>query len=171
MTPPPKEMPVASPFKLWRLHCDLTQREAAALLRLGLRTVQVFDAGVSNHTGEPVSPSYAERIAMRLYAEERQLPCLADEKPFVGTTTFDRRTPDDDAFRRRVGRNIRLARYAVGMSQNKLGDALGLTFQAIQRYEKGEISVSVKLLLAMSAVLKKPPMFFVPELAGAVGND
>jgi ribosome-binding protein aMBF1 (putative translation factor) len=91
---------------------------------------------------------------------------ITDQKHFVGTSTFDRRTPDDDAFRRRVGNNIRSARHAIGMSQAELGDALDLTFQAIQRYESGKISVSIKLLLAMSSVLGKSPMFFVPELAG-----
>jgi transcriptional regulator with XRE-family HTH domain len=38
-----------------------------------------------------------------------------------------------------VGRRVRMRRLMLGMSQTKLGDALGLTFQQVQKYEKGTI--------------------------------
>lgn len=59
-----------------------------------------------------------------------------------------------------VGKRIRLQRNMKKMSQEKLGDALGITFQQIQKYEKGTNRVGASRLQAISDVLEAPVAFF-----------
>ncbi|MGA8615091.1 MAG: helix-turn-helix transcriptional regulator [Xanthobacteraceae bacterium] len=71
-----------------------------------------------------------------------------------------------------VGRRIRTRRRAVGMSQGKLGEALGLTFQQVQKYELGTNRIGAGRLLHVAHVLDVPITFFfegapVPKLNGA----
>ncbi|AKK20232.1 helix-turn-helix transcriptional regulator [Candidatus Liberibacter africanus] len=60
-----------------------------------------------------------------------------------------------------VGKRIRLRRMVLGMSQGKLGDSLGITFQQVQKYEKGVNRVCASRLLHISEVLKSPVTFFL----------
>ena len=62
-----------------------------------------------------------------------------------------------------VGNQIRLRRMALGMSQTVLGDALGITFQQIQKYEKGVNRVSASRLHRLAEGLKVAPTFFFDE--------
>ena len=59
-----------------------------------------------------------------------------------------------------VGTRIRTRRLALGMSQEKLADGLGLTFQQVQKYEKGINRVGASRLQAISAVLEVPISYF-----------
>lgn len=59
-----------------------------------------------------------------------------------------------------VGSRVRARRQAVGMSQEKLGDALGLTFQQVQKYEKGTNRVSGSRLQQLSNILQVPIAYF-----------
>ncbi len=59
-----------------------------------------------------------------------------------------------------VGRRIRMRRMMIGMSQEKLGDALGITFQQIQKYEKGTNRVSASKLQQIAQFLQVPEAFF-----------
>jgi transcriptional regulator with XRE-family HTH domain len=52
-----------------------------------------------------------------------------------------------------VGRNVRYIRNMIGMSQERLGAKLGLTFQQVQKYEKGTNRISASKLVAMSQAL------------------
>lgn len=52
-----------------------------------------------------------------------------------------------------VGRNVRRIRNMIGMSQETLGEKLGLTFQQVQKYEKGTNRISASKLVAMSQAL------------------
>ena len=56
----------------------------------------------------------------------------------------------------RVGENIRRRRTELRMSQQRLGDAIGVTFQQIQKYENGQNRVSASRLYAISWVLGEP---------------
>jgi transcriptional regulator with XRE-family HTH domain len=58
-----------------------------------------------------------------------------------------------DAVDKLVGRNIRVFRLAKGLSQTALADALGVTFQQVQKYEKGINRVGSGRLLKMSTIL------------------
>ncbi len=60
-----------------------------------------------------------------------------------------------------VGTRIRVRRMLLGMSQEKLGEGLGLTFQQIQKYENGVNRVSAGRLFQLSKILNVPvPYFF-----------
>ncbi|WP_367718867.1 helix-turn-helix domain-containing protein [Nitratireductor sp. GISD-1A_MAKvit] len=67
-----------------------------------------------------------------------------------------------------VGGRIRLRRNMLGMSQEKLGESLGITFQQIQKYEKGTNRVGASRLQAIASVLSAPVAFF---FEGAPGGD
>jgi len=62
-----------------------------------------------------------------------------------------------------VGIRIRTARLAAKLSQEQLGDALGVTFQQVQKYEKGVNRVSPGRLIDLSKVLGKPTTYFLEE--------
>ncbi len=59
-----------------------------------------------------------------------------------------------------VGRRVRMRRMMLGLSQEKLADALGLTFQQVQKYEKGTNRISASRLQAISQILDTPVHFF-----------
>lgn len=59
-----------------------------------------------------------------------------------------------------VGSRVRLRRMLVGLSQEKLGDSMGLTFQQIQKYEKGVNRIGASRLFKLSQVLDVPVQFF-----------
>ena len=65
-----------------------------------------------------------------------------------------------------VGSRIRLRRNMVSMSQEKLGEALGITFQQIQKYEKGTNRVGASRLQQISQVLGVPVSFFFEDAPG-----
>ena len=59
-----------------------------------------------------------------------------------------------------VGSRVRMRRMMLGMSQVKLGDSLGLTFQQIQKYEKGTNRIGASRLQQISHILQVPVAFF-----------
>jgi transcriptional regulator with XRE-family HTH domain len=68
-----------------------------------------------------------------------------------------------------VGSRVRMRRLMLGMSQEKLGDGLGLTFQQVQKYEKGTNRMGASRLQHISQLLQVPvPFFFegAPHLPG-----
>ena len=65
-----------------------------------------------------------------------------------------------------VGSRIRLRRNMISMSQEKLGEALGITFQQIQKYEKGTNRVGASRLQEISKVLGVPVSFFFEDAPG-----
>ena len=73
-----------------------------------------------------------------------------------------------------VGGRIRLRRTLMGMSQERLGEALGLTFQQVQKYERGVNRVGASRLFDLSRVLDVSISFFfddMPEpIAGVHGS-
>jgi transcriptional regulator with XRE-family HTH domain len=60
---------------------------------------------------------------------------------------------------RYVGSRVRMRRMMLGMSQEKLGEALGLTFQQVQKYEKGTNRVGASRLQQISEILQVPVSF------------
>lgn len=59
-----------------------------------------------------------------------------------------------------VGSRVRVRRMMIGMSQERLGEALGITFQQIQKYEKGTNRIGAGRLQDISRALAVPPSFF-----------
>jgi transcriptional regulator with XRE-family HTH domain len=67
-----------------------------------------------------------------------------------------------------VGGRVRLRRTLVGMSQEKLGQALGLTFQQVQKYERGANRIGASRLYHLSRILEVPIAFFFDDMPEAV---
>ena len=63
-----------------------------------------------------------------------------------------------------VGSRVRMRRIMLGMSQEKLGEALGLTFQQVQKYEKGTNRVGASRLQQISEILQVPVSFLLSGL-------
>ncbi len=68
-----------------------------------------------------------------------------------------------------VGSRVRMRRMMLSMSQEKLGDALGLTFQQVQKYEKGTNRIGASRLQQIAQILQVPVSFFF-EGAPAAGT-
>lgn len=69
-----------------------------------------------------------------------------------------------------VGAKVRVARKERGMSQVMLGDACGLTFQQIQKYERGANRISCSMLVAIARAMNVTPGYFVEDAPGALGE-
>ena len=69
-----------------------------------------------------------------------------------------------------VGSRVRMRRIMLGMSQEKLGEALGLTFQQIQKYEKGTNRVGASRLQQISEALQVPVSFLFDGGPSGVGG-
>lgn len=63
-----------------------------------------------------------------------------------------------------VGSRVRLRRTLLGMSQEKLGEAIGLTFQQVQKYERGANRIGASRLFNLSQVLDVPVSFFFDDM-------
>lgn len=63
-----------------------------------------------------------------------------------------------------VGSRVRLRRTLLGMSQERLGDAIGLTFQQVQKYERGANRIGASRLYELSRVLDVPVSFFFDDM-------
>ena len=70
-----------------------------------------------------------------------------------------------------VGSRIRLRRTLLGMSQERLGEALGLTFQQVQKYERGVNRVGASRLFDLSRVLDVPISFFFDDMPDNLTNS
>ena len=69
---------------------------------------------------------------------------------------------------RHVGARVRMRRMMLEMTQEGLGDALGVTFQQVQKYELGKNRISASRLQHISQILRVPPPFFFEGAAGGV---
>ncbi len=70
-----------------------------------------------------------------------------------------------------VGSRVRMRRMMLGMSQTTLGDALGLTFQQVQKYEKGANRIGAGRLQQISAILQVPVSFFFESAPSVPGHQ
>ncbi len=70
-----------------------------------------------------------------------------------------------------VGSRLKMRRLMLGLSQEKLADALSLTFQQVQKYEKGTNRIGASRLQEMSTILKVPISFFFDGAPGSNGKS
>ena len=68
-----------------------------------------------------------------------------------------------------VGSRVRLRRMLLGMSQERLGESMGLTFQQVQKYEKGANRIGASRLFHISKILDVPVGVFFEEGLGMDG--
>jgi transcriptional regulator with XRE-family HTH domain len=89
-----------------------------------------------------------------------------------GRRSFVKKAPNP--IDRHVGSRVRMRRILLGMSQEKLGEALDLTFQQVQKYEKGTNRIGASRLQQISQILNVSPGFFfdgAPALDGAAVSE
>lgn len=65
-----------------------------------------------------------------------------------------------------VGQRLRMRRSLLGLSQEKLSEAIGLTFQQVQKYERGTNRISASRLYQFSKILDVPVTYFFDNIAG-----
>jgi transcriptional regulator with XRE-family HTH domain len=70
-----------------------------------------------------------------------------------------------------VGARIRLRRTMMGLSQSTLGEQLGLTFQQVQKYERGTNRVSSSRLFDLTRILNVPIAYFYDEMNGDIAKQ
>src|SRR5882724_7062759 len=68
-----------------------------------------------------------------------------------------------------VGARVRMRRHMLGLSQEKLADAIGLTFQQVQKYEKGANRIGASRLQQIASVMQVPESFFFDGAPAAKG--
>lgn len=84
----------------------------------------------------------------------------------VPQTKFDRLPPGTpNPVDVHVGGRVRLRRTLLGMSQEKLGESVGLTFQQIQKYERGANRIGASRLFEFSKILDVPVSFFFDDMS------
>lgn len=71
--------------------------------------------------------------------------------------------PTPDTIEMHIGQRIRLRRMMLSMTQEDLGAQLGVTFQQVQRYEKGKKLIGASLLQAIAKVLLVPVSWFFED--------
>ena len=69
----------------------------------------------------------------------------------------------EDSFNVHLGRKLRLRRLSLGLTQTKVAQAINVTFQQIQKYEKGTNGVSSNRLMQLSQFLKVPIIYFFED--------
>jgi transcriptional regulator with XRE-family HTH domain len=79
--------------------------------------------------------------------------------------TLSRRGEGPNPIDVHVGARLRLRRTLLGLSQEKLGEAVGITFQQLQKYERGSNRISASRLFNLSQVLGVPVSFFFDDMA------
>jgi len=86
----------------------------------------------------------------------RQVPARPTNETRVAIAAKKQANPIDI----QVGNRVRIRRMLIGMSQERLGDLLGLTFQQVQKYEKGVNRIGAGRLFEVSRILNVPVDFF-----------
>ena len=103
----------------------------------------------------------------KLFATEiADRPAFADESGEIAGKALGPHPID-----RHVGLRIRLRRKEMGVSQERLAEALGLTFQQVQKYERGVNRIGASRLFDLARVLDVPIGFFFDDMPDAMGGS
>ena len=73
----------------------------------------------------------------------------------------------DENFNIHLGKKLRMRRLSLGLTQTKVANAINVTFQQIQKYEKGTNGVSSSRLMQLSSFLKVPITYFFEDYSGS----
>ncbi len=80
----------------------------------------------------------------------------------------------EDNFNKHLGKKLRIRRLSLGLTQTKVAQAINVTFQQIQKYEKGTNGVSSNRLMQLAEFLKVPIIYFFEdfkEFKDVAGTD
>jgi transcriptional regulator with XRE-family HTH domain len=116
---------------------------------------------------KPTGGSGGAQPARGLVGAKRPAAASPSDKPRRGRGKGAGRTVSDVAVDAHVGARIKLRRSLLGMSQVRLGQAIGLTFQQVQKYERGTNRVGASKLWQLAQVLDVPISFFFDGLGGS----
>lgn len=102
---------------------------------------------------------------MTVYCTTLRVVCVmkTNESSLEGVEPEERGARRASPMDAHVGARVRLRRMLLGLSQEKLGESLGLTFQQIQKYEKGVNRIGASRLYELAKVLNVPVGFFYEE--------
>lgn len=78
---------------------------------------------------------------------------------------------DAKLFYQNIGSKIRERRIVCGLSQKQLGDAIGMTFQQLQKYERGANQISLFLLIEVAEALDSPLTYFISTSKAETKQD
>ena len=76
----------------------------------------------------------------------------------------------EENFNIHLGKKLRMRRLSLGLTQTKVANAINVTFQQIQKYEKGTNGVSSSRLIQLSKYLKVPVTYFFEDFADYAAN-
>ena len=74
-------------------------------------------------------------------------------------------------FNRHLGSKLRMRRLALGLTQTKVAQAINVTFQQIQKYEKGTNGISSLRIMQLANFLKVPVVYFYEDFASYEGEN
>ena len=77
----------------------------------------------------------------------------------------------DGEFNRHLGAKLRMRRLALGLTQSKVAQAINVTFQQIQKYEKGTNGISSLRLMQLASFLKVPVMYFFDDYSSLINQN
>ena len=77
----------------------------------------------------------------------------------------------EDNFNIHLGKKLRLRRLSLGLTQTKVAQAINVTFQQIQKYEKGTNGVSSNRLMQLAQFLKVPIIYFLEDFKDIESNE
>jgi transcriptional regulator with XRE-family HTH domain len=107
-------------------------------------------------------------VSVQIEREREEMAKSVDLEESEGEERNARRANPIDAH---VGSRVRMRRMLLGMSQEKLGELLGLTFQQVQKYEKGVNRIGASRLFDLSHVLGVPIQFFYDDAPESANSD
>lgn len=88
----------------------------------------------------------------------------------IGETTMTK-GKEPNSIDAHIGVRLRRLREVSGLTQKQLGDSVGLTFQQIQKYEKGRNRISASRFVQFSQVLRVDPAYFIEGIADQANSD
>ena len=77
----------------------------------------------------------------------------------------------EDNFNKHLGNKLKIRRLALGLTQTKVAKAINVTFQQIQKYEKGTNGISSLRIMQLANFLKVPVVYFYEGFASYEGED
>src|SRR5262249_54402351 len=114
------------------------------------------------------SGSLSQEVALKNINEAVAVDLDGDSPSFRRRTVI---IDGPDPIDKHVGGQLRLRRAQIGMTQSDLGGKLGLSFQAVQKYETGENRISASRLYQLSRVLEVQMGYFFEGLEGTGQSD
>jgi transcriptional regulator with XRE-family HTH domain len=154
---------VGQKIRARRIFLGMSQTDLVEALGITFQQVEKYEKGQSRPTAAHLQQISEALGVSPFYFFEGRPPAgkktPAPKKEFISEASIDPGAPG--AVDANVGRRIRFRRMILGMSQTRLGEALGITVEQVQRYEKGTEHIGVSQLQKISNALSVLPSYFL----------